>query len=40
MTYGPECWTVKKKDEIKMNKTEMRMLQWITVLVWTCKTLI
>ena len=29
MTYGAECWTVKKKDEMLMNKTEMRMLRWI-----------
>ena len=26
MTYGAECWTMKKKDEMLMNKTEMRML--------------
>ena len=25
MTYGAECWTMKKKDEMLMNKTEMRM---------------
>ena len=29
MTYGVECWTMKKKDEMLMNKTEMRMLRWI-----------
>ena len=29
MTYGDECWTMQKKDEMLMNKTEMRMLQWI-----------
>ena len=29
MTYGAECWTTKKKDEMLMNKTEMRMLRWI-----------
>ena len=29
MTYGAECWTMKKKDEMLMNKTEMRMLWWI-----------
>ena len=29
MTYGAECWTMKKKDEMLMNKTEMRMLRWI-----------
>ena len=27
MTYGAECWTMKKKDEMLMNKTEMRMLR-------------
>ena len=27
MTY--ECWTMKKKDEMLMNKTEMRILLWI-----------
>ena len=25
MTYGAECWTMKNKDEMLMNKTEMRM---------------
>ena len=29
MTYGTECWTMKKKDEMLMNKTEMRMLRWV-----------
>ena len=29
MTYGAECWTMKKRDEMLMNKTEMRMLRWI-----------
>ena len=29
MTYWAECWTMKKKDEMLMNKTEMRMLRWI-----------
>ena len=29
MTYGAECWTMKKKDEMLMNKTEMRMLRLI-----------
>ena len=29
MTYEAECWTVKKKDEMLMNNTEMIMLQWI-----------
>ena len=29
MTYGAECWTIKRKDEMLMNKTEMRMLRRI-----------
>ena len=29
MTFGAECWTMKKKNEMQMNKTEMRMLRWI-----------
>ena len=29
MTYGAECWTNKEKDEILMNKTELRMVWWI-----------
>ena len=29
MTYVAECWTMKKKDEMLMNKIEMRMLRWI-----------
>ena len=28
MTYGSECWAVKKKDENKLNSAEMRMLGW------------
>ena len=27
MTYGADCWTMKKKDKMLMNKSEMRMLQ-------------
>ena len=26
--YGSECWAVKKKDENKLNSTEMRMSRW------------
>ena len=29
MTYEAECWTLKKKDEMMMNKTVMRMLRCI-----------
>ena len=29
MTYGAECWTMKKKDDMLMNKTKMRMLRWM-----------
>ena len=29
MTYGAERWTMKKKDEMLTNKTEMRMLRCI-----------
>ena len=28
MTYGSECWGVKKKDENKLNSADMRMLRW------------
>ena len=28
MTYGSECWAVKKKDENKLNSAEMRTLRW------------
>ena len=28
MTYGSECWAVKKKDENKLNSAEMRILRW------------
>ena len=28
MTYGSECWAVKKKDEYKLNSAEMMMLRW------------
>ena len=29
MTYGADCWAMKKKDDMLMNKTEMRMSRWI-----------
>ena len=28
MTYGSECWAVKKNDTQKLHTTEMRMLRW------------
>ena len=28
MTYGSECWAVKKKYENKLNSAEMRMFRW------------
>ena len=28
MTYGSECWAVKKKDESKLYSAQMRMLRW------------
>ena len=28
MTYGSECWAVKKKYDNKLNSAEMRMLKW------------
>ena len=31
MTYEAECWTMKKKDEMLMNNTEIIMLKWIQV---------
>ena len=29
LLYGAECWTVGKKEEHTLNKTEMRMLRRI-----------
>ena len=29
MTYGAECWAVRKKDENGLHVAEMRMLRWI-----------
>ena len=29
MAYGAECLTMKKRDDMLMNKNEMRMLRWI-----------
>ena len=29
MTYGAECWAVRKKDENRLHKYEMRMIRWI-----------
>ena len=28
MTYGSDCWAVKKKDENKLNPADMRMFRW------------
>ena len=28
MTYGSECWAVKKKDVNNLNPSEMRMMRW------------
>ena len=30
MTYGAECWTVRKKDENRLHVAEMRMVRWIS----------
>ena len=29
MTYGAECWPVRKKDENRLHVAEMRMVRWI-----------
>ena len=29
MSYGAECWAVRKKDENRLHVAEMRMLRWI-----------
>ena len=29
MTYGAECWAVRKKDENRLHVAEMRTLRWI-----------
>ena len=29
MTYGAECWAVRKKDENRLHVAEMMMLRWI-----------
>ena len=29
ITYGAECWVVRKKHENRLNVSEMRMLRWI-----------
>ena len=34
MTYGSECWAVKKKDENKLNSAEMRMVRWARGKTW------
>ena len=34
MTYGSECWAVKKKDENKLNSAEIRMVKWARGKTW------
>ena len=34
MTYGSECWAVKKKGENKLNSAELRMLKWARGKIW------
>ena len=29
MTYGAECWAVRKQDENRLHVAEIRMLRWI-----------
>ena len=29
MTYGADCWAVRKKDKNRLHVAEMRMLRWI-----------
>ena len=29
MTYGADCWAIRKKDENRLHEAEMRMLRWI-----------
>ena len=29
ITYGAECWAVRKKDENRLHVAEMRILRWI-----------
>ena len=29
MTYGGECWVIRKCEQSQMNTTEMKMLRWI-----------
>ena len=31
MTYGAECWAVRKKDQNILHVAEMRMVRWIRV---------
>ena len=30
MTYGADCWEIRKKDENRLHVAEMRMLRWIS----------
>ena len=29
LLYGAEAWSVRRKEELLLEKTEMRMLRWI-----------
>ena len=29
MTYGGECWPIRKSDQRRINTTEMKMLRWM-----------
>ena len=30
LSYGSECWAIKKQQEHKMDVTEMKMLRWMS----------
>ena len=37
MMYGAECWAVRKKEQMKLHTTEMRMLQWAQKCLYTIR---